>query len=199
MIVLIVVVVIIVVSIILLWIYGYNRIIALDRRADQAWSDIDVQLQRIAELLPNLINILKGQANFERDTLTKIADAYGKIVEAMRTPAIGERSSKASVALGVLYPIIYQLPQFPQLQSVQGFNKVMDELKVSMDKIAYSRQFYNQAVTEYNTFILSFPWMMIAKSMNKKERSLFNLPEIRREEIGRMLTSGDFTKEIAKI
>lgn len=183
----------------ILCIYGYNRIINLEKRVDRAWSDIDVHLQRIAELLPNLINILKGQANFERETLTKIADAYGKLVEAMKSTSTSDKASKASAAVGVLFPIIYQLPQFPQLQSVQGFNKVMDEIKVSIDKIAYSRQFYNQAVTDFNTFISIFPWMIIAKGMGKKEKSLFQLPETRREEIGRALASGEFTKEITKL
>lgn len=183
----------VVLVIILIFIWVYNRIVTLSRRCDQAFADIDVQLQRIAELLPNLINVLKGSASFEKSTLEKIARAHAELVEALR----GDTSQKVRGAnrfFGVFYPLVYQLPQYPQLQSIQGFQQVMNEIKVSIDKIAYARQFYNQAVNDYNTFIESFPGVLLAGIMGKKAREYLKLGEEERREIQVSLRRGELTK-----
>ncbi|MEM5830285.1 MAG: LemA family protein [Candidatus Aenigmatarchaeota archaeon] len=195
----VVIVAIVAIIVAIFFIYMYNRIITLEKGIDKAWREIDIQLQRIAELLPNLINLLKGQANFEKSVLLGISDAYAKIAEAMRVPSQDEKVRRVSAAFTALVPIIYQLPNYPQLQSIQGFSKVMDELRVSIDKIAYSRQFYNDAVTTYNIFISTFPGIIVAKLMNRKERPLFELEERKRAEITSRLESGAFTADLTKI
>ncbi|MEM5820716.1 MAG: LemA family protein [Candidatus Aenigmatarchaeota archaeon] len=194
-----IVAIIVAILVALFFIVTYNKIVRMERNIDKAWREIDIQLQRIAEQLPNLINILKGQAGFEKDVLTRISDAYARIAEAMRAPPTKENVGKVSSALGILMPIIYQLPQYPQLQSIQAFSKVMDELRVSIDKIAYSRQFYNDAVTEYNIFINSFPWLIVARMLGKSDKPLFEIGEEKRREITTKLETGAFTADLTKI
>ncbi|MEM0480892.1 MAG: LemA family protein [Candidatus Aenigmatarchaeota archaeon] len=171
----------------------YNRIVALNRRVDQAFADIDVQLNRINELLPNLINVLKQSAVFEKKVLESIAEAHKELVSAMKSDT-DTKVRAASKFFGVFYPIVYQIPQYPQLQSIKGFQDVMKEITVSIDKLAYARQFYNQAVNDYNVFIESFPGIIVAAILRKKPREFFNLPETERKEAESKLKSGELTK-----
>ncbi|NPA86737.1 MAG: LemA family protein, partial [Candidatus Diapherotrites archaeon] len=169
----------------------------LRMRAMQAWADIDVQLQRVAELVPNLVNSLKGSALFEKKTLENIARAHAELVEAMRKGDQEGKVKAASNFMGVLMPIIYQIPQYPQLQTTETFRKLMDELSESMDKIAYARQFYNQAVADYNTFISLFPWNIVASLFNFKPLPFFQMPE--REAVIRKLSTGEYTEELTQL
>ena len=174
-------------ALVLIFIYGYNRIVSLEVRAERAWADIDVQLKRIAELVPNLINTLKGSASFERSTLESIADAHARLVRASGP----ERVEAASKFIAAVYPIVYQIPQYPDLKTTEEYAKLMDELRYSLDKLSYARQFYNQAVQEYNTFISQFPWNILAALLSKRPRPYFTAPH--REEIERRLESGELT------
>ncbi len=184
------------VIVVLIVVYGYNRIVQLEMKAEQAWADIDVQLRRIADLVPNLINVLKGSARFEKGTLESIAEAHTKLVDAMRKGNAEQRVKTASEFMGVFMPIVYQIPQYPDLKTTETFKETLMEITHSVDKIAYARQFYNQAVTEYNTFISMIPWNIIAKLMGKDKKPLFEVPE--REEITRRLESGELTKGISE-
>lgn len=175
------------------FIYVYNRIVTLSRRVDQAFADIDVQLNRISELLPNLLNVLKQSAVFEKKVLENIAEAHKELVGAMKSDA-NTKVKAASKFFGVFYPIVYQIPQYPQLQSIKGFQDVMKEITVSIDKLTYARQFYNQAVNDYNVYIETFPGIIVAKIIGKKSREFFNLPETERREAEEKLKSGKATK-----
>ncbi len=178
-------------------VYAYNRIVVLEMRVNQAWADVDVQLKRVAELIPNLVNTLKGSARFERSTLEAIADAHTRLMEAMRGTDVGKKVESASRFMGVLVPIIYQIPQYPDLKTTKAFRKMMDELTESIDKIAYARQFYNQAVADYNTFISLFPWNVVAGVLGKTPKPFFEVPE--REEIMGRLESGELTEGLEKL
>ncbi|MEM4040151.1 MAG: LemA family protein [Thermoplasmata archaeon] len=183
----------------ILFVYGYNRIVALEKRVEQSWADIDVHLKALAEKVPNLINVLKSQANFEQKTLIQISESYGKLMSALRGGDFDRKVKSASEFFGVFMPIVFQLPQFPQLQSNQTFRDLFNEIKISIDKVTYARQFYNQAVQEYNVTILSIPWIIIAKLMNKKEKPYFMLGEEKRKEIESKLESGDLTQGLSNI
>jgi len=187
----------IVVLLVLLVIYAYNRMVVLKTRAVQAWADIDVQLQRVAELIPNLVNTLKGAARFEKGTLEAIANAHAKLVDAMRRGNQEEKVKAASNFMGIVMPIIYQIPQYPDLKTTKTFQQLMDELTTSMDKIAYARQFYNQAVADYNTFIQLFPWNIVAAVFHFSPMAFFEMPE--REQTIQRLTSGEMTKELENL
>ena len=186
-----------VILVILLVIYAYNRMVTLRLRANQAWADIDVQLQRVAELIPNLVKTLKGSARFEKGTLEAIANAHAKLVEAMRKGNQEEKVKAASNFMGIVMPIIYQIPQYPDLKTTKAFQQLMDELTTSMDKIAYARQFYNQAVAEYDTFISVFPWNLIASIFHFTPLPFFQMPE--REQVVRRLTTGEMTEELENL
>ncbi|MEM5832742.1 MAG: LemA family protein, partial [Candidatus Aenigmatarchaeota archaeon] len=183
----------------ILFAYGYNRIVALEKRVEQSWADIDVHLKALAEKIPNFINVLKSQANFEQKTLLQISESYGKLMSALRGVNFDDKVKSANEFFGVFMPIVFQLPQFPQLQTNQTFRDMFNEIKVSIDKVAYARQFYNQAVQEYNVTIISIPWIIIAKLMNKKEKPYFTLGEEKRKEIESKLESGDLTQGLSNI
>lgn len=97
---------------------------------------------------------------------------------------------------GAIYPIILQLPNYPQLQSIPGFSNLMHEITVAIDKITYARQYYNQAVEDYNVFISKFPWVIVAKIFGKKPHVYFEYK--RREETLYRLESGDFTQSLTQ-
>ena len=184
----------------LLFIYGYNKIISLEKRVEQSWADIDVQLTRVNELFPNLINTVKSSAVFEKSVLENIAKAHNELIKTMSSSrSIDEKVKAASKFMGVFVPIVYQIPQYPKLTSTKSFKELMDKISVAIDKIAYARQFYNQAVRDYNTFILSAPWFLIGRMIGKKEKSFFEMPERRREEVERRLEKGEYTKGLEKI
>ncbi len=187
-------VLVLLVIVVLFFAVAYNNIIKKEQRVKQAWADIDVQLQRAAELLPNLVNTLKGSAKFERSTLQAISEAYSRYVAALKQGGMDEQVREGARFFNVIYPIILQLPQYPELQTVQAFRDVLSDLRNTMDKIAYARQFYNQAVQDYNTYILSFPWNIVAKLFGKKEYTFFNIEASERRSIEDKLRSGDFTK-----
>jgi len=176
--------------IVLLAVYGYNRIVALESRVERAWADVDVQLKRIAELIPNLINALRASAGFEKSTLEAIANAHTHLMEASGT----QRVEAASKFIAAVYPIVYQVPQYPRLQTTEEYSKLMDELRYSMDKLSYARQFYNQAVQDYNVFIAQLPWNIIAALLSKRPRPYFEVPE--REELEKRLESGNITANL---
>ena len=181
---------------VLLFIVGYNGIIAREQRVRQAQSEIERELNRVAELLPNLVNVVKGAGLLEQRVLTQIADAFGRYVNAMKSSDLGERIQSSASFFGTIMPIVLQLPQFPQLQSMQQFQELFNEIRVSVDKIAYARQYLNEAVNEYNTYILSFPWVIIARLMGKRELPYFKYE--RAEETRRSLELGELTKGLTQ-
>jgi len=196
--VLLIVIALIAVSFVAFFIVGYNSIVRKEQQVKNAFSSIDVQLNRIAEQLPNLVNVVKGAGVLESKTLTQIADAYGKYAGALKSSSDPNTKIKAAATFfGTVMPIILQLPQYPQLQSIQQFQQLYNEIKVSIDKIAYAREFYNSAVQDYNLFILSFPWIIIAKLMGKKPYEYFEYE--RKEETRRALETGEITKILTQI
>ena len=187
----------IIVFLVWLVIYAYNRATALKITAQGACADIDVQLERVAELIPNLVNTLKASAKFEKGTLEAIANAHAKLIEAMRSGNQENKVKAASSFMGVVMPIVYQVPQYPELKSIPEFSKLMDELTKSMDKISYARQFYNQAVGEYNLFISQFPWKIITSMFGFKPLPFFEMPD--REVTLQQLKSGELTKSLEEL
>ncbi len=191
-----VVLILLLVVAVLILVYGYNRIVQLEQRMKKAWSDVDVQLKRIAELIPNLVNTVKGSAAFEKSTLEEIAKAHSELVKNMGTGDIEKEVKAASKFMGVLMPIVYQIPQYPDLKSTQHFQSLMNELTVSIDRLSYARQFYNQTVEEYNTFISQIPWNIIASLMNRKPATYFQVEDASRERIEKSLEEGSITGDL---
>jgi LemA protein len=171
----------IVVIIALVLIFMYNSLVALQRRVNNAWAQIEVQLKRRTDLIPNLIETVKGYARFEKKVLTEVTNARTAILKA-KTP---KESAKAENMLaGALKTIFAVAENYPKLRASENFSKLQEEFAATENKIAYARQFYNDSVMQWNTAINQFPGNIIAKLFGmKKEREYFEVAEAEREPV----------------
>jgi LemA protein len=151
----------------------YNSLVRLRQLVKNGWAQIDVQLKRRHDLIPNLVNTVKGYAAHEKGTLEAVINARAKATSvtlpADRIKAEGELSS----ALGRLLAVS---EAYPNLKANENFMSLQGELTGTEDRIAFSRQAYNDAVTQYNTSIQSFPAVLIAGALGFKEEPFFESP-----------------------
>jgi LemA protein len=152
---------------------GYNRIQSLDEQASAAQSSIEVQLQRRADLIPNLVNTVKGYAQHEEEVFTKVAEARSGLVNAIQSHD-AEQMANANANLSTqLGRLMVSVEAYPQLKADQGFLRLQDELTGTENRIAVSRNDYNQAVNAYNAYIRQFPTVITAKMTGAKQRKYF--------------------------
>jgi LemA protein len=152
---------------------GYNRIQSLDEQAASAQSQIEVQLQRRADLIPNLVNTVKGYAQHEEDVFTKVTEARSGLVSAIQTHD-AETMANANAALtSQLGRLMVTVEAYPQLKADQSFLRLQDELTGTENRIAVSRNDYNEAVNAYNAYIRQFPAVLTAKVTGAKPRTYF--------------------------
>jgi len=152
---------------------GYNRIQTLDEQAASAQSQIEVQLQRRADLIPNLVNTVKGYAQHEEDVFVQVTQARSGLVSAIQTHD-AEQMANANAALSSsLGRLMVSVEAYPQLKADQTFIKLQDELTGTENRIAVSRNDYNQAVNAYNAYIRQFPTVITAKVTGAKPRKYF--------------------------
>jgi LemA protein len=150
----------IVVAVIALWIMGaYNSLIALKNRVVNAWKQIDVQLKRRHDLIPNLVNTVKGAMEFERSTLEAVISARNKAVSATGVRATAQAEGELTQALGRLFALA---ENYPDLKSNQNVLQLQEELTSTENKISFARQLYNDTATEYNTKQMQFPTNLVA-------------------------------------
>ena len=170
----IVLVVVIIIIILLSGVGIYNGIISLRNRIDNAWSQIDVQLRKRYDLIPNLVETVKGYAAHEKETLEKVIQARRLGVDAQ---TIEDHSKAENMITGTLKTLFAVAEQYPNLKADQHFSKMMDELNGIESNIAYSRQFYNDSVLQYNTRIQTFPGNIIAGWFKFATRGYFEIEE----------------------
>ena len=154
---------------------GYNRIQQLDEQANGAQGQIEVQLQRRADLIPNLVSTVKGYAQHESDVFTQVAQARSGVMGAIQThdPAqMADANAQMTSALGRLIAVA---EAYPQLKADAQFTRLMDELSGTENRIAVARGDYNGAAQEYNTYIRQFPQALTAKVTGAKSRNYFNV------------------------
>lgn len=152
---------------------GYNQIQRYDENAQQAKQQISVQLQRRADLVPNLVNTVKGYAQHEEAVFTQVAQARAGLAGAIQTgdpQQMAAANNQLTVGLGRLLAIS---EAYPQLKADQGFLRLQDELTGTENRIATSRNDYNQAVQSYNTYIRTFPQAITAKVTGARPRTYF--------------------------
>jgi LemA protein len=153
---------------------GYNRIQTLDEQAQAAKQNVEVQLQRRADLIPNLVNTVKGYAAHESKIFTEVAEARSRLINATRggssPPEIDAANDQLTGALGRLLAIS---EAYPQLKADQQFIRLQDELSGTENRVAVSRNDYNETVRQYNTYIRRFPTSLTAKVTGAKEREYF--------------------------
>ena len=161
--------------VLVLFIVGmYNSLVTLTQRVKEAWADIDVQLKRRYDLIPNLVNTVKGSSNFETSTLEKVIEARGKAMGA-GTPS--EHAEAENILSGALKNIFALAESYPDLKSNQNYLSLQNELSDTENKIQAARRFYNSNVMEYNTKIHTVPTNIIAKQFNFTEKEFFELTE----------------------
>src|SRR3954467_6551817 len=152
---------------------GYNQIQQLDENAQQAKQGISVQLQRRADLVPNLVNTVKGYAQHEEAVFTQVAQARAGLAGAIQTGDPGQMATANSQLTGALGRLIAISEAYPQLKADQGFLRLQDELTGTENRIATSRNDYNQAVQSYNSYIRTMPQALTAKVTGAKPRAYF--------------------------
>jgi LemA protein len=169
------VIVIIVVIAVLLLIAAllYNGLIRSRNRVDNAWSQIDVQLKRRYDLIPNLVETVKGYAAHERQTLEAVTQARANAINAQQGGNVAQQAQAENALSGALKSLFAVSEQYPDLKANQNFLQLQEELTSTEDRIAYSRQFYNDSVLNYNNAIQTFPRNIFAGMFNFEKREFF--------------------------
>jgi LemA protein len=152
----------------------YNSLVTLSQRVKEAWADIDVQLKRRYDLIPNLVNTVKGSSNFETSTLEKVVEARAK---AMGAGTMAEHKDAENQLSGALKSIFALSENYPDLKSNQNYLSLQSELADTENKIQAARRFYNSNVMDYNTKIKMFPSVIIANMFAYTEKEFFELGE----------------------
>lgn len=179
MLILIVAIVVIIVVAFLLIFWGYyNRIIRLENRIDNSWAQIDVQLKRRGDLIPNLMETVKGYMQHEREVLENVTRARSALMNA-KTPQ--ENIEADNMLTGALKSLFAVAEGYPDLKANQNFLQLQDELTHTEDKISYARQHFNDSVLGFNNTIETFPGYWFARRMNKKTKDMLQIPEASRE------------------
>jgi LemA protein len=152
---------------------GYNRIQQLDEQAGAMQSQISVQLQRRSDLIGNLVNTVKGYAQHEEAVFTQVAQARSGMAAAIQSGDAGQMANANAQMSTALRGLMVQVEAYPQLKADQGFLRLQDELTGTENRIAVSRNDYNQAVNAYNAYIRQFPAVLTAKVTGARPRAYF--------------------------
>jgi LemA protein len=164
-----------VIAVLIIWLISlFNGLVTLKNRVAEAWSDIDVQLKRRYDLIPNLIETVKGYATHEKELLEKITLARSQAMQASSMEEKGQTENALSSTLKSLFAVS---ENYPDLKANENFAKLQDELSDTENKIQASRRFYNSNVRDFNTGIEKFPGNIFAGLMNFKVREFFTIDD----------------------
>jgi LemA protein len=152
----------------------YNALISLRNRVENAWAQIDVQLKRRHNLIPNLVETVKGYAKHEKTLFENVTKARAAVMSAK---GVGEKAAASNFLTSTLKSLFAVVENYPELKANQNFLKLQDELSETEDKIAYTRQFYNDIAMRYNIKIQTVPTNIIASIFNFGKKDLFEAPE----------------------
>ena len=167
------VILIVILVVVALWVVGvFNSLVRSRNRVKESWSDIDVQLKRRYDLIPNLVETVKGYAEHERGTLDAVIQARSK---AMGAQSLADKGQAENMLSGALKNLFALSESYPQLRAVESFAKLQDELSDTENKIQAARRFYNTNVMSLNTAIESFPTNLIAGSFGFSKAEFFQL------------------------
>jgi LemA protein len=160
--------------IVLVIVVMYNGLVALSQHVKEAWADIDVQLKRRYDLIPNLVNTVKGSSNFESSTLEKVVEARAK---AMGAGTMAEHKDAENMLTGALKSIFALAESYPDLKSNQNYLALQSELSDTENKIQAARRFYNTNVRDLNTKVEMFPSNVIAGMFKFSKMEFFDIPD----------------------
>jgi len=171
----------IIVIVLILYVWSlYNGLVTLRMHIEEAWSQIDVQLKRRADLIPNLVATVKGYAKHEKSIITAVTDAH----KAMMSAKTMDSKAKASDELsGALSRLIALGENYPNLKANDSFIQLQKELSDTEDKVAYARQYYNNSVMEFNTKIRIFPNSLLASNFGFSDKEFFGASDAERKPV----------------
>ncbi|MCI4644826.1 MAG: LemA family protein [Hyphomonadaceae bacterium] len=161
----------------------YNGLVSKRQRCNQAFADIDVQLKQRQNLIPNLVETVKGYASHEQDTFQQVIAARSAAMAASDPNAVSQAETVLSGALGKLFALA---ENYPDLKANENFKQLQEELSLIEDKLAAARRFYNSAVQDYNTAREQFPGSIIAGSFNFEPRSFFDVGIEARDDLSKV-------------
>jgi len=170
-----------VVVLLALWIVAsYNRLVGLRNQVANGWHQIDVQLKRRHDLIPNLVNTVRGAMDFERDTLTAVMDARAKALTATGPADAAQKEGQLTQALGRLLAVA---ENYPALKSNENVKMLQEELSATENKVGFARQFYNDIATKFNTAQQVFPTNVFANMFGFKPSELFEITDAGEREV----------------
>lgn len=153
----------------------YNRLVSLRNKVDEAWAQISVQLKRRHDLIPPLVNTVKGYASHESKTLEAVIAARNTATHATTPGAAGKAEGQLGAALGRLFALS---ENYPDLKASANFQQLQQELVSTEDRIAFSRQYYNDVTRQWNTAIQTIPYNLLAPAMGARKRDYFEILDI---------------------
>ena len=156
---------------------SYNKLVKLRNRIANAWAQIDVQLRRRYDLIPNLVETVKGYATHEREAFEAVTQARANAINAQ---GVGNQAAAENMISGALKSLFAVAEAYPELKANQNFLSLQEELSSTEGRIAYARQFYNDAVTQMNTKVQSFPTNIIANMFRFREHEYFEADDTSR-------------------
>src|SRR5207244_7206293 len=163
-------VLLVIVVVLVLWaIASYNRLVGMRNQVLNGWRQIDVQLKRRHDLIPNLVNAVRGSMDFERDTLTAVMEARAKAVAATGPADAAQKEGQLTQALGRLFAVA---ENYPNLKSNDNVKMLQEELSATENKVGFARQFYNDIATKFNTAQHVFPTTIFAAMIGFKQAGL---------------------------
>ncbi|MCA9302318.1 LemA family protein [Candidatus Nomurabacteria bacterium] len=154
--------------------------VKLRTRVEESWSQIDVQLKRRVDLIPNLVETVKGYASHEKDVFENVTKARASLMSAVTPAEVGAADNQLSQTLKSLFAVA---EAYPELKAQEGFVNLQKELSDTEDKVSYSRQFYNATVRDLNQKIDMFPSNLVASIFNVKKREYFEATEQEKEAV----------------
>ena len=155
----------------IVFVLGYNRLVRLRNEVDTGWANIDVQLQRRADLIPNLVETVRGYAAHERGVFEEVTRARAALQQAGTPGAAADANEGLTAALGRLFAVA---EAYPDLKASENFLQLQDDLTDTEDKISAARRYYNATVMRLNTSVQSFPWLLFARPLGFREREFFS-------------------------
>jgi LemA protein len=169
------VIILVVIGLLVVWaIASYNRLVGLRNQVLNGWRQIDVQLKRRHDLIPNLVNAVRGSMDFERDTLTAVMEARAKAMTVTGPADAAQKEGQLSLALGRLLAVA---ENYPTLKSNDNVKMLQEELSATENKVGFARQFYNDIATSFNTSQQVFPTNFFASAFGFKPAELFEITD----------------------
>ncbi|TAK49899.1 MAG: LemA family protein [Xanthobacteraceae bacterium] len=166
-----------IIAVLAFWVFGiYNRLVAMGQRVSQSFADIDVQLKQRHDLVPNLVETVKGYATHEKSTFEEVVRARNAAISAQGPAQVAAAENQLT---GALRQLIALSEAYPELKANTNFQQLQTELSDIENKIAASRRFFNNAVQEYNTGIQQFPAVLFAATLGFARKEFFDLGETR--------------------